>query len=267
MHKRPESILSVPQAEADLSNLESRAGALEAELAGVRAEIDRIKIYLELANRYGGGTIGHDSAAPMPSDQLNGAAQTAISANSMPLGDETLIEACRGKSIPDAAIALIRLAGRPLSEEEIVDGLRRGGVTLVSEVPVVNLRFALLRKRRETSAVRMTKDKLWDLGDDDAAHEDEFSQSGFVQNRNRNEHAERSRQGLLAARERGVKHGARSKITDEIKEMVETLMAKKVPAIEIARQAGISVNTYYRWIALGFVNRMTETHTENDLAE
>jgi len=257
--------MSAERAEADLTNLEARASSLEAELADVRAEMERIKIFLELSSRYGVLRAERNSA-PTQSTQSKEADKNTISVTGAPLSEATLTQACRGKSIPDAAIALIRLVGHPLSEEEIVDGLRRGGVTFVSDAPVVNLRFALLRKRKETGALKVTKDKLWDLGDADDGHESEASQSGFVQNRNRNEHAERSRLGLLAARERGVKNGRRSKITPEIQGLAEILMAERVPDKEIARQVGVTIPTFHRWCAHGLVTRfMNPAEAEAEL--
>jgi hypothetical protein len=183
--------------------------------------------------------------------------------------DEALIEVCRGKSIPDAAIALIRLAGRPLSEEEIVDQFRRGGVTLVSKNPALNLRFALLRKRRETGAVRLTDDKKhWDLGDNNASPENQTrKQSGFVQNRDRNNHAERSRQGLLAAWERGAKNGRKFTITPEIKEVAESLMAEGVRVGEIAELIGVSAPTFNRWRKLGLVSASKSTNPGPTLSD
>jgi hypothetical protein len=261
--------LSVQQAEADLVALEARETALEArllgvqtELADVRAERERIKIYLEMSKRYGSPNPPEPAQTTSRRPYINGEGETKLIVNDSPPSAETLSEACHGKSIPDAAIALIRLAGRPLSEDEIVDGLRRGGVTLVSESPAVNVRFALLRKRKETGAVKVTNDKLWDV-DKSASPEDEPpKQSGFLQNRDRNNHAERSRQGLLAARKRGVKNGPRSKITPEIKEVAESLLAEGVRIGEIAELIGVHAQTFNRWRKLGLVGASKNTNPD-----
>jgi hypothetical protein len=248
--------VSIENAQTDLTNLEARANTLEAELADVRAEIERIKIYLELSERYGEDGHGGGAAPKTPQVQpvrLNGGAHHPAHGNAAPLEDEPLIQACRGKSIPDAAIELIRLAGRPLSENEIVDRLKRGGVTFVSNTPAVTLRFSLLRKRKESGALKVNNDKLWDLGDS-AEHENEATKhSGFVQNRDRNNHAERSRQGLLEARKRGVKNGRKFSITPEMKEVAESLLAEGARFGEIAKLIGVSSVTFARWRQLGLV--------------
>jgi hypothetical protein len=233
--------VSIEAAKADLAKREARASALEAELAAEHAEIERIKIYLELSERYGSTETATHATQPVQPTHLNGAnhRQTDEIAS---LEDEPLIEACRGKSIADAAIALIRLAGRPLSDEEIVDQLLRGKVTIVSKNPILNLHFALLRKRRETGAVKLTKDKRhWDLDENANLENDALKRSAFFQNRQRNDHAERSRQGLLAARERGAKHGRQRSYTDE--QIRDAIAAREAGATwkAAAEPIGISV--------------------------
>jgi hypothetical protein len=252
--------VSVETAKADLAKLEARANALEAELAGVRKRMDRLKIYVEVAEEYNG-----ESSAELEPEQssllrLNGSNLDSTAETTLPsLEDEPFIEACRGKSIADAAIALIRLAGHPLSEEEIVDQFRRGRVTTVSKNPTLNLRFALMRKRKETGAVMLTEDKKhWDLGDNYDL-DTEVERSAFFANRQRNDHAERSRQGLLAARARGAKHGRPFSITPEQKEVAEGLLAEGERVGEIARLIGVSAVTFNRWRKKGLITDPKKT--------
>jgi hypothetical protein len=230
--------MSRQQAEADLAQREARASELEAELAAERAEIEQIKIYLKLAQRYGAGSPTYAFAQVQQLNHLS----NPLPQEGLPSDDEPLIEACRGKSIPDAAIALIRLAGRPLSELEIVDQLRRAKVTIVSKTPELNLRFALLRKRKETGAVKLTKDKKhWELDDNPNLQNGAYKRSAFFENRQRNNHAERSRQGLLAARQRGTKNGRRPTYTDE--QIRDAMTAREAGATweHAASSIGISV--------------------------
>jgi hypothetical protein len=254
MTRLAEPDVSIERAKADLANLEARANALEAELANVRAEIEQIKIFLRLSSKYGvvGEMVhisGHGHVV-----QSNETDKSRVFIDDSGFSNTVLMDACSGKSIPDAAIELIRLAGRPLSEDAIVDGLQRGGVTLISKTPAVNLRFALLRKRKETGAVKQTDEKLWDLNHSANSESEIHKQSGFVQNRDRNNHAERSRQGLSAARQRGVKNGPRSKITPEIKEIAEGLIVKGVSLKEIAELIGVTAPTLNRWRKSGLLS-------------
>jgi hypothetical protein len=255
--------VSLRDAEADLAKLERRAHEIEAKLAAVRApleaelnqvltEIGNLKIYVEVERRY----IDRDAnRGPVQVESAHSGEgnKKAVSVNPLPISDEVLAQACRSKSIPDGAIEVIRLAGRPLSEEEIADGLRRAGVTFVTNRPAVNVRFYLLKKRRETGAVKLTDDKRWDI-DENYSPESGPPRSGFVTNRDRNEHAERSRRGLLAARERGAKGGRRSKITPEMKETAERMIAEGARQTEIAKQIGVTLITLQRWCEKGLVS-------------
>jgi hypothetical protein len=249
--------VSIEAAKADLAKRQARASVLEAELAAELAEIERIKVYLELSERYGPGDKTREAQQVEPI-RLNGASdnpthEKTAPLETAPLEDEPLIEACRGKSIADAAIALIRLAGRPLSEEEIVGQFQRGRVTTVSKNPALNLRFALMRKRKETGAVELTADKKhWDLGDNPNP-ETGAERSAFFENRQRNNHAEISRQGLLAARERGAKHGRPFSITPDQKDVAEGLLAEGERVGEIAKLIGVSAATFNRWRKAGLV--------------
>ncbi len=253
--------VSIETAKADLAKLAARANALEAELADVRKRMERLKIYVEVSEEYRGGSSREPEPEQVSVARLNGADHNATAETTLPsLEDEPLIEACRGKSIADAAIALIRLAGRPLSEEEIVDQLRRGRVTTVSKNPTLNLRFALMRKRKETAAVELTEDKRhWDLGNGPYSEDDASNRSAFFENRQRNDHAERSRQGLLAARARGAKHGRPFSITPEQKEVAEGLLAEGERVGEIARLIGVSAVTFNRWRKKGLITDPKKT--------
>ena len=51
-----------------------------------------------------------------------------------------------GKSIAEAGAVLLERYGRPMNEEEIMDGLRAAGVPMVSINPVVNFRMAARRR-------------------------------------------------------------------------------------------------------------------------
>jgi hypothetical protein len=256
--------VSVQDAESDLTKLKARATAIEADLARVRApleaelarvhaDIEEIRTYLKLASRYGERGENRDSVRAPPI-QSNGTDKSTISANALPMSDEILAQACRSKSIPDGAIALIRLAGRPLSKEEMADGLRRAGVTFVSDNPANNVHFSLVKKRKDTGAVKLTADKKWTVDESyDPEHETRRS-GGFVPNRDRNEHAERTRRGLLAARDRGATPGRRSKITPEMKRAAEEMRAEGISWTEIAKQIGVTPITLQRWREKGIIS-------------
>jgi hypothetical protein len=255
--------VSLQDAEAELAEREKRAAALEAQISAVRAELDselaeigKLKIYVEVERRYIDRNANREPIQ-IDSSHSGETHKRTVSVKPLPISNEALAQACRGKSIPDSAIEVIRLAGYPLSEEEIVEGLKRAGVTFVSDRPAANVRFYLLKKRAKTRALKLTTDKKWDIDASYLTEPEPVRSSGFVPNRDRNEHTEKSSRGLLAARERGAKGGRRSKITPEMKETAEKLLAESATASskkEIAMQIGVSTQTLQRWINSGVVS-------------
>jgi hypothetical protein len=235
------------KAELDLKEAIRRETALEAELAAVRAEITKIRNYLDLSLRYDSGDAAavneapEDLAASVSPSRPDGAQNVST----LPTA-EAAREACRGKSIPDAAIALLALAGRPLTEEDLVERLKQGGVTFVSETPQLTLRFALLKKEKETRVICRRDKGYWAMSSWTVLNQAPPN-SGFIQNRDRNDHAERSRQGLLAARARGVKNGRKSTFTPEITERVIRFMREGISDSEICKRIGISRQGFYKW--------------------
>jgi DNA invertase Pin-like site-specific DNA recombinase len=60
--------------------------------------------------------------------------------------------------------------------------------------------------------------------------------------------AERTRAGLIAARQQGRVGGRRRKMTDSKIESAKKLLANGVPPKEVAENLGISIPTLYRWL-------------------
>lgn len=60
--------------------------------------------------------------------------------------------------------------------------------------------------------------------------------------------AERTRAGLLAARQRGRVGGRKRQITPSKIESARKLLNNGVPPQEVAKNLGISIPTLYRWI-------------------
>lgn len=60
--------------------------------------------------------------------------------------------------------------------------------------------------------------------------------------------AERTRAGLLAARAAGKVPGRNRVMTESKLAAATQLLAQGAPAVEVARNLGVSVPTLYRWI-------------------
>lgn len=59
---------------------------------------------------------------------------------------------------------------------------------------------------------------------------------------------ERTRAGLLIARQLGHKSGRKCKMTDSKIESGKALLALGLPPRDVAKDLGVSIPTFYRWI-------------------
>ncbi|WP_152609713.1 helix-turn-helix domain-containing protein, partial [Geobacter anodireducens] len=67
---------------------------------------------------------------------------------------------------------------------------------------------------------------------------------------------ERTRAGLIAARQQGRVGGRKRKMTDSKLESAKKLLANGVPPREVAENLGISIPTLYRWLPASNDNRV-----------
>lgn len=159
-------------------------------------------------------------------------------ASASAMSDSALRTICYGKSIADAAIAVLATVGHSMREDEILPLLQRGGVTFVSGTPLTSLRFALMRKQKDTHTVKEFAPKLWGLSSWPEASS--ANPTGFVSHRSKSGHMEASLKGLWAARERGVKLGRAPKITEEHLPRIKELLGKSVRHADIAEELGVT---------------------------
>jgi len=236
--------VAVQQAEADLARLDEEAGQLRRRLAEIEAEARQIRVYLEMRARY-------ESTEPSVNPVAN-SQQFAMPPTSDPprvpsgLSPESPYY---GKSIAEAAAILLKQAGRPMTENEIFEGLRDAGVPFVSVNPVVNLRMAM--RRRPDLVVQAGGRWEW-VAPSDAASKP--VDTGCVPNRSREVHMAKTWEGLAAAKARGVIGGRRPTVTTEIMEEVRRLTApvseggEGLSMTAAAKRLGVGKSTIYRFI-------------------
>lgn len=240
------------QPEADLTRLEEEVDGLrkqiadiEAKIAATEAEAEAIRVYLRMKARYepAAQPVKPDVVStPVPAEAAEGTsfAMPAVLKPGSPF---------YGKSFAEAAAALVSLHG-PLTEWEIVDGLVREGVPMVSNNPVVNLRMAARRR----PDILMSVDGRWVAVECKGAADRPPPSTGCVPNRSRESHMAQSLRGLAAARARGVKGGRRPTIPDGTAEQARRLVApadeggEGLSVAEAAQRLGISRSTFYRMV-------------------
>ena len=200
--------------------------AVDSRLAAKHSEAEAIRTYLRMRSLYEG------SAPPAPK-------LTALSLESP----------FYGKPIAEAGAVLLEQVGHPMTEEEIMEGLRAAGVPITSVNPVVNFRMAARRR----PDLLFTKSGFWHRAVHDAAQEAAAPPStGCVPNRDRELHMAKSLEGLALARARGVVGGRRSTMAPGTREKALQMATsveeggEGIPVREVAAQLGISRPVVYK---------------------
>jgi hypothetical protein len=227
--------------EEKATDLRKRMADLQAAIAAVEADAEVIRGYLKVRARYEASAQLVEPTPPAP-------VGTPASEAAGPPGALTPESPYYGKSFAEAAAVLVRQHG-PMTEEEIVEGLRREGVPMVSANPIVNLRMAA--RRRPDILANM--DGRWMTVESQGTDRAPPS-TGCVPNRDREFHMAQSLRGLAAARARGVKGGRRPTIPTGTAEEARRLVApleeggEGLSVAEAVDRLGISRSTFYRMV-------------------
>jgi hypothetical protein len=164
---------------------------------------------------------------------------TQMIAQPQPIGPDSPFY---GKSLPECAVIIIRQAGRALTEAEIVEGLRAGGVQIVSKMPQMNVRRSMARR----PDILYTKNKKWAVIETPIDGE-KLPQKRVVNNFTTS-HAESTRIGIAAAQARGVTVGRAPVITPEKEKMLLEMRSQRLQANEISKALGVSRTTYFNYL-------------------
>ena len=161
------------------------------------------------------------------------------STDAPPIGPESPFY---GKSLPECAVIVIREAGKALTEEEIVAGLKAGGVQIVSKMPQMNVRRSMARR----PDILYTKNRKWAVIET-PIEGDKLPMKRVVNNFT-TAHAESTRMGIIAAQARGVTVGRSPTITPEKEEILLKLRDEGQQATAIAKAIGVSRTTVFNYL-------------------
>ena len=166
-----------------------------------------------------------------------------------------------GKPLPECAVIVIRQAGRALTEEEIVAGLRAGGVQIVSNKPEMNVRRSMARR----PDILQTVNKKWVVIETPTDVENlpkKLSVNNFTPT-----HAESTRSGIEAAKARGVTWGRTPVITPEKEAMIHELRSQGLYANEIVKTIGVSRGAYFRYLREKGLTKQYGAHDNEEGSE
>jgi hypothetical protein len=148
-----------------------------------------------------------------------------------------------GKPLPECAVIVIRNAGKALSETEIVEGLRAGGVQIISNDPGRNVRRSMLRRPDILQVV----EKKWVVIETPVSIEN-LPQKCLVNNFSE-KHAQSTRSGIEAAKARGVAWGRTPVLTPDKEETLLAMRQDGCNANEICELLEISRGTYFKYLS------------------
>ena len=166
-----------------------------------------------------------------------------------------------GKPLPECAVVVICEAGRALTEEEIVAGLRAGGVQIVSNKPEMNVRRSMARRPDILQMVN----KKWVVIETPMDLENlpkKLSVNNFTRT-----HAESTRSGIEAAKARGVTWGRTPVITPEKEAMIYELRSQGLYANEIVKTIGVSRGAYFRYLREKGLTKQYGAHDSEEGSE
>ena len=172
----------------------------------MEADADAIRKYLSVKARYEPSTNPISAPAPVP------ALPTQPVTEELKEGAGAVPDALKpghplyGRSLAEAGAVLIEASGRPMTEQEIVAGMRDAGMPITSSNPTVNFRMSARRR----PDILVYEDGMWQLAAGGNAEPRPVA-SGCIPNRSREFHMAQSLAGLAAARARGSRaDGSRS---------------------------------------------------------
>lgn len=221
--------------EAHIADLQSKIAALQNDLANSLASKQRLSNAIEVIESYGEGINNKEGVVNAASDY-----PTLDRSNPM-----------YGKSVPEAAVLIIREAGRPLTGKEIIRKMQALGVVFTMADPVMNANLSLNRRR---DLVTKLQGGRWAIKAEKKEGEGTDTDTGCVK-RASDDHYAKTLAGLAAARARGVHLGRKPVMTNGKDEKARELLRQGMSPTKVAQEIGISRSAIYRFIDENNVER------------
>jgi hypothetical protein len=154
-----------------------------------------------------------------------------------------------GLGLAEAAIKNLSLCNKtPQTVKKIWKVLSEAGVSILSDKPEAALSWALRKRERKNGDVVLVGNGEWGLAEWYPGQVEQIRAArNNASSRNRDEHVERTKLGMaLAKGRRGVKFGAKTKVTPELIERAKVLLAEPGATVAaVAKKLDISKASMY----------------------
>ncbi len=241
----------IERARADLDRVEAQIADLQDKIATLQSDLDdsfaskqKLINAIEVIRSYGEEVGRKESVYNTSYDY--------------PTLDKT--NPMYGKSVPEAAILLIKDAGRPLTGKEIVRKMQALGVVFTMPDPVMNANLSL--NKRKDLVTRLERGR-WAIVGSEFHSEKKGIDTGCVSRASDDDHYEKTLAGLAASKARGVRGGRKPVLVNGKEEKARELLKQGMAPTKVAQVIGISRTTIYRFIEENNVERGAATDAAN----
>lgn len=148
-----------------------------------------------------------------------------------------------GKGIPGASVWVLSQENRPMHTSEITQELQARGFRFAAKNPDLSVDWAL-KQMAQAGKVEKVGTATWALmpiADGDNEVQSQMPEAGL-------DRSAITTAGLLLAKERGVRLGRPSKLTDDQRQTVLKMVEQGSTVVDIARAVGVSRNGMHRII-------------------
>lgn len=218
--------MSLERAKTDLAHWEAEAERLRTLLARAESEVQKHRAAIEVFSRYQSDTAvaRHEPPSLQPAQPVE-----------VPQPQPSLRKDSPyyGKSLAEAATLVLAFRGQPMTVAEVVRTLREAGWNFTSKNPATNLYWTLRERQQKMADVITIPGSKWAL----ASWKPD------------NEHIAKTREGLAAARARGLKLGPPPKLTPEVIAKIDAMRAAGMKIADIAVKIKVSRQAIYKWLS------------------
>ena len=158
-----------------------------------------------------------------------------------------------GLAMHEAAVKQLRLAGGPKTSVDIWAELSAGGFVSLHNDPAHAVHSVLARRAKNEADVVLVGKGMWDLKERYSEAELLKIQKnlGGMPARNHSAHRERTKAGMIVAKERGVTLGGSRKFTEEKAEEFLKLVRSGIGVGKACKAVGITYACYHNYKKVG----------------
>ena len=240
------------RAKSNLDSEQFSLAALKAEKAELAARMSKVEKLIAACEDYAMEQPARDRPRQTRKTKLKNSA-----ANILHLASHLV-----GLGLPEASAKQLLILSpnqEPRHSSEIWKALSAAGFKTTSQNPERAVAWSLRKREKKPGDVLLIGNGMWVHTSwlTEAQKEEYRKNRGYHAGRNRVTHSEKTRLGMeVAAKTRGVRFGAKRKMTPEILDSVERMLLAQRKVGDVAAEFKVSKATIYGFFTIGRRNGM-----------